>query len=45
MTELYSTNDMNRLKRELARLVKALDYKTINTLLCGNQNTRLFDTR
>ena len=45
LTELYNTSDMDRLKRELARLVKALDYKSINTLLRRNQNTWLFDTR
>ena len=45
LTELYNTNDMDRLKRELARLVKALDYKSINTLLRRNSNTWLFDTR
>ena len=45
LTELYNTSDMDRLKRELARLVKALDYKAINTLLRRNQNTWLFDTR
>ena len=45
LTELFTTNDMDKLKRELARLVKAIDYKAINTLLRRNPNTRLFDTR
>lgn len=45
LTELYNTSDMDRLKRELARLVKALDYKSINTLLRRSSNTWLFDTR
>ena len=45
LTELFTTNDMDRLKRDLARLVKALDYKAINILLRRNPNTRLFDSR
>ena len=45
LTELYNTSDMDRLKRELARLVKTLDNKAINGLLRRNSNTWLFDTR
>ena len=45
LTELFEMNDMNKLKYELSRLVKAKDYKTVNTLLRCNPNTWLFDTR
>ena len=45
LTELYNPNDMDRPKRELACLVKALENKAINTLLLRNQNTWSFDTR
>ena len=45
LTELFEMNDMNKLKYELSRLVKAKDYKTVNTLLRRNPNTWLFDTR
>ena len=45
LSELFEMNDMNKLKNELSRLVKAKDYKTVNTLLRRNPNTWLFDTR
>ena len=45
LTELFEMNDMNKLKYEISRLVKAKDYKTVNTLLRRNPNTWLFDTR
>lgn len=45
LTELLEMNDMNKLKYELSRLVKAKDYKTVNILLCRNPNTWLFDTK
>ena len=45
LTELFATDDMNKLKRELARLVESKDYKTINVLLRRNQNIWKFDTR
>ncbi len=38
-------DDMNKLKCELARLVRSKDYKTVNTLLRRNPNTWKFDTR
>ena len=45
LTELFAMNDMDKLKYELARLVKSKDYKTLNTLLRRNPNTWKFDTR
>ena len=33
LTELFTMNDMDKLKNELARLVESKDYKTVNTLL------------
>ena len=33
LTELFTMNDMDKLKYELARLVESKDYKTVNTLL------------
>ena len=45
LTELFQTTDMDKLKRELARLVESKDYKSINTLLRRNPNTWLFNTR
>ena len=45
LTELFQTNDMNKLKQELAHLVEMKDYKTINVLLRRNTNTWLFNTR
>ena len=39
-TELFETCDMNKLKHELAHLVKSKDYETINMLLRRNPNTR-----
>ena len=44
LTELFTMNDMNMLKYELARLVESKDYKTVNTLLSRNPNTWLFNT-
>lgn len=38
-TELFTTNDMDKLKCELALLVQTEDYKTINVLLRRNPNT------
>ena len=45
LTELFEMSDMNKLKYELSRLVRAKDYKTVNTLLRRNPNTWLFNTR
>ena len=45
LTELFTMDDMNKLKCELARLVRSKDYKTVNTLLRRNPNTWKFDTR
>ena len=45
LTELFTINDMDRLKYELARLVESKDYKTVNALLRRNPNTWLFNTR
>ena len=45
LTELFNTNDKQLLKRELSRLAKEKDYKTINTLLRRNPNVSAFDTR
>ena len=45
LTELFTMDDMNKLKYELARLVRYRDYQTINTLLRRNPNTWKFDTR
>ena len=39
LTELFTINDMDRLKYELARLVESKDYKTVNALLRRNPNT------
>ena len=36
---------MNRLKKELARLVGSKDYKAVNVLLRRNSNIWKFDTR
>ena len=45
LTDLFNTNDKQLLKRELSRLAKNKDYKTINTLLRRNPNISSFDTR
>ena len=45
LSELFAKDDMNKLKRELARLVESKDYKTINVLLRRNPNIWKFDTR
>ena len=45
LTELSATNDMNKLKQELARLVRSKDYKAVNILLRHNPNIWKFDTR
>ena len=45
LTEIFVTEDMNRLKKELARLVASKDYKAINVLLRRNTNTWKFDIR
>ena len=45
LTELFACDDMDKLKHELARLIISKDYKTVNTLLCRNPNTSLFNTR
>ena len=45
LTDLFNTNDKQLLKRELSRLTKEKDYKTINTLLRRNPNVSTFDTR
>ena len=45
LTELFATDDMDRLKHELARLVGSKDYKAINVLLRRNSNIWKFDTR
>lgn len=38
LKELFSTNDMDMLKYELARLADSKDYKTLNTLFRRNPN-------
>ena len=45
LTELFTTDDMNKLKHELSRLIGSKDYKTVNTLLRRNPNTWKFNTR
>ena len=45
LTELFATDDMNKLKHELSRLIGSKDYKTVNTLLRRNPNTWKFNTR
>mgnify|MGYP001129580393 CR=1 FL=1 len=45
LTELFATDDMNKLKQELDRLVRTKDYKTINTLLRRNPNIWALNTR
>ena len=45
LTKLLEMNDMNKLKYELSRLVKAKDYKTVNKSQSRNPNTWLFDTK
>ena len=44
-TELFETNDLNRLKKELAKMINEGDDKGINTLLRRNRNVDKFDTR
>lgn len=44
-TELFETNDLNRLKKEFAKLISEGDDKGINTLLRRNRNIDKFDTR
>lgn len=44
-TELFETNDLNRLKKELVKLINEGDNKGINTLLRRNRNVDKFDTR
>lgn len=43
-TELFATNDMDKLKCELALLVQTENYKTINVLLRRNPNTMMVNT-
>ena len=45
LTELFTVNDMDKLKYELARLVESKECKTVNTLLRRNPNTWKFNTR
>ena len=45
LTELFTTNDMIKLKQELARLVRFKKYKTLNTLFRRNPNITIFNTR
>ena len=45
LTELFVTDDMNRLKKELDRLVRSKDYKAVNVLLRRNSNIWTFNTR
>ena len=45
LTELFATNDMNKLKHELSRLIESKDYKAVNTLLRRNYTTIKFNTR
>ena len=45
LAELFTTDDMDRLKKELARLVGSKDYKAINVLLRRNSNIWTFNTR
>ena len=43
--QLYTCNDADRVKKEIAQLVKNNDYKTLNTLLRRNPICNTFDTR
>lgn len=45
LTELFATNDMDKLNRELARLVQTKDYKTIKELLRSNSNIWTLNTK
>lgn len=41
LTELFTTNDMDKLMYEITPLVESEDYKTVKILLRRNQNTWL----
>ena len=43
--EIYTSNDSNKVKKEIAKLVKQQDYKTLNTLLRRNPICKNFDSR
>ena len=45
MIEVFTTNDMSKLKCELSLLIESKNYKTLNVLLKRNPNTWLFNTR
>ena len=45
LTELFTMNDMDKLKYELARFVESKNYKKVNTLLRLNPNIWKFDSR
>ena len=45
LEELYSTNDMDVIKKAIATLTSKPDYKTLNTLFRRNPNASKFDTR
>lgn len=44
-TGLFETNDLNRLKKELAKLINEGDNKWINTLVRRSRNVDKFDIR
>ena len=45
LTELFTKNDMNKLKCELAKRVQTKEYKTIITLFRSNPNIWMLDNR
>ena len=45
LEELYTTDNMDLLKKSIAELTAKKDYKTLNTLFRRNPNASKFDTR
>ena len=45
LEELYTTDDLVLLKRDITKLTDKQDYKTLNTLFSRNPNASKFDTR
>ena len=45
LEELYTTDDLAVLKRDITELTNKQDYKTLNTLFRRNPNASKFDTR
>lgn len=41
LTEFFTTNNIDKLKYELAQLVESKDYKIVNKLLSRNTNALL----